>query len=83
MFENRFYLAEQDFSSFGWVWYGLVDFSCWFKTLNAWFSNYDGYFGMVFYGQSFGNVKSAVQLYKSADLYIDFTLSLDTVDGFW
>ena len=38
---------------------------------------------MVFYGQSFGNVKSAVQLYKSVDLYIDFTISLDPVDGFW
>ena len=23
------------------------------------------------------------QLYKSADLYIDFTISLDPVDGFW
>ena len=38
---------------------------------------------LLFQDKSDGVVNTAVQLYKSADLYIDFTISLDPVDGFW
>mgnify|MGYP005715372793 CR=1 FL=1 len=41
-----------------------------------------GQIGVVFQGQSSDEVKSAVQLYKSADFKIIITVSFDPLDGF-
>ena len=45
-------------------------------------AHFKGQIGVVFQGQSSGEVKSAVQLYKSADFKIIITVSFDPLDGF-
>ena len=43
------------------------------------FQHLKGHFGVVFAGQSSGEVKSAVQLYKSANKCADFSITLTLV----
>ena len=70
--------------SVGLVWFGMV-WSSFYDDLTPQRCRYQhvrGYFGIFFHCPSIVKVKSAVQLYKSADIKVKSLFFFDPVHGF-